>query len=764
MAETKKKKVKVAIIGGGCGALTAAYRLSDPQYKDQYPHEYEITVYQMGWRLGGKGASGRNEQAHNRTEEHGLHVWMGFYENAFGLIRDCYRELDELYTAPGTSLGKANVQKPIRHNERQSLFGSWDDAFFAEPCVGVADDSRGKWRTWASFFPPTPGLPGDPLDAETNPFSLAQYLARTCDLLRALIRSSYVGGTEKPPTVEEFSSVSPRTIVDKITSAVKTGVLTGAGALYEAASVLKVVLSETLSLPGSDYLVVQYAEAIASNLMREAEALFARDDHLGPKLELVELVVTVIVGVLRDGLLSDPDGLDAINDEDCKVWLTRHGASARATESPLVRALYNMAFADQPLDPQDEPGLAAGQALRGALRMFFTYRGSLFWKMRASMADTVFSPLYEVLKHRGVKFEFFHELVNVVPKDDEDDNEQPYIEELHFHIQARPRARDPKWRTQQLKGALSVLEARAIEDGEYYPLDADGCWPAAPDFQRLDPKGLSKPPTFESPTEKPTPHPLKAGKDFDVVVLGVSIGALENACGALLAKDSRWRAMVDGVKTTSTQALQLWLRKGVETLCDSPTPITVSGFLKPFDTWSDMTHIVAQERWPDTDKPEGLVYLCGALPYADDDGKVRQQNADEALEEAVHYLDNILPRLWPAIGHEKRGGFRWDLLVGGPTKPRATLSQQGKLELLKSQYFAINTNPSDRYVLSRPGTMQYRISPLDTGYQNMTIAGDWTDCGFNEGCVEAAVMSGLLASHVVCQSPLLEEIIGFDHP
>ena len=34
--------------------------------------------------------------------------------------------------------------------------------------------------------------------------------------------------------------------------------------------------------------------------------------------------------------------------------------------------------------------------------MFFTYRGALFWKMRAGMGDVVFAPFYEVLKRRGV--------------------------------------------------------------------------------------------------------------------------------------------------------------------------------------------------------------------------------------------------------------------------------------------------------------------------------------------------------------------------
>ena len=82
----------------------------------------------------------------------------------------------------------------------------------------------------------------------------------------------------------------------------------------------------------------------------------------------------------------------------------------------------------------------------------------------------------------------------------------------------------------------------------------------------------------------------------------------------------------------------------------------------------------------------------------------------------------------------------------------------------EAQYWRANVNPTDRYVLALPGSLQYRISPLDNTYDNMTVAGDWTDCGFNEGCVEAAVMSGRLAAHAISCSPRLEEIIGYDHP
>ena len=94
----KTEKTKVAVLGGGLGSIVTAYELTaTPELREQY----EVTVYQMGWRIGGKGASGRNPDAGYRIEEHGLHIWLGFYENAFKAMRACYEELGR---QPGTPL------------------------------------------------------------------------------------------------------------------------------------------------------------------------------------------------------------------------------------------------------------------------------------------------------------------------------------------------------------------------------------------------------------------------------------------------------------------------------------------------------------------------------------------------------------------------------------------------------------------------------------------------------------------------------------
>ncbi len=75
-------KEKIAILGGGIGALTTAFYLSHTQ---ELRDRYELSVHQVGWRLGGKLNSVRNLEPgkNKRNEEHGLHVWFGFYENAF---------------------------------------------------------------------------------------------------------------------------------------------------------------------------------------------------------------------------------------------------------------------------------------------------------------------------------------------------------------------------------------------------------------------------------------------------------------------------------------------------------------------------------------------------------------------------------------------------------------------------------------------------------------------------------------------------------
>jgi uncharacterized protein with NAD-binding domain and iron-sulfur cluster len=57
-----------------------------------------------------------------------------------------------------------------------------------------------------------------------------------------------------------------------------------------------------------------------------------------------------------------------------------------------------------------QPAFAAGLAVLWTGNLLFLYKDALFWKMTAGMGDVVIAPLYQVLRRRGVTFEFFHRI------------------------------------------------------------------------------------------------------------------------------------------------------------------------------------------------------------------------------------------------------------------------------------------------------------------------------------------------------------------
>jgi uncharacterized protein with NAD-binding domain and iron-sulfur cluster len=724
---TTDSPVEVAVVGGGCAAIAAAFELTRPEHGGRY----HVTLYQVGWRLGGKGASGRGPC--DRVEEHGLHVWLGFYENAFRLLRECYGELGR--------------------DARTCRFAEWSDAFMPDPHIGIADHSTADgWLSWTAYFPAAPGLPGDAM-APNNPFTLGKYLARAVALLRTLLL-----GVDSWPTAEAQDEAlhqdrPPQVTLDRIIEGMATmlryGTLATMAALIEALALLDLALKALPDLP--DALILPFVERLAGTIRGRLADLVTRDHRMRHKWEIVDLVLAILVGTVRFRLLSDPRGLEAIDEYDCREWLRMNGASERSLESAFVRGLYDLAMAYEAGDPA-RPGLAAGQALRGSLRMFFSYRGAMLWKMRAGMGDVVFAPFYEVLKRRGVTFEFFHRLENVrlAPESGLAPGERPYVAALEFDVQAT------------IAGG-----------GEYDPLvDIKGVrsWPARPDYRQLENgAGLEADGwDFESHWDRRRAgtRTLEVTRDFDAVVLAVGVGAIPYVCGEILARDARWRDMVAHVKTVATQAFQIWLREDLQQLGWVAPPVTLSAFMKPFDTWSDMGHLIPVESWPEP--PRTLAYFCGVLadppvPPSREDATYPQRRRAEVRRNATNFLNTRIAALWPASSAGP-GRFRWELLVGTALPPGQGAGAPSDENCFDSQFWTANVNPSDRYVLALPGSLRHRISPLDNTYDNLTIAGDWTDCGFNEGCVEAAMMSGRLAAHAIAQFPALDDIVGYDHP
>ena len=100
----------------------------------------------MGWRLGGKGASGRNDEYGHRIEEHGLHIWFGFYENAFAMIKEAYAALGRPAGAP---------------------LATWEDAFKPHDFIVISELIEQQWKMWGMDFPILPGTQADGEEALT---------------------------------------------------------------------------------------------------------------------------------------------------------------------------------------------------------------------------------------------------------------------------------------------------------------------------------------------------------------------------------------------------------------------------------------------------------------------------------------------------------------------------------------------------------------------------------------------------------------------
>jgi uncharacterized protein with NAD-binding domain and iron-sulfur cluster len=74
---------------------------------------------------------------------------------------------------------------------------------------------------------------------------------------------------------------------------------------------------------------------------------------------------------------------------------------------------------------------------------------------------------------------------------------------------------------------------------------------------------------------------------------------------------------------------------------------------------------------------------------------------------------------------------------------------------LDAQYFRANVDPTEHYVLSVTDSTRYRLSADQSGYSNLLLSGDWTRNLINAGCIEAAVMSGMLTALAVQGKPLV---------
>ncbi len=701
--------------------MAAAFALSDsPELRKQY----KIRVLQPGWRLGGKGASGRNIEAGMRIEEHGLHVWSGFYENAFWMMRRCYTELGRDASMP---------------------LATAFDAFVEHHQAGMGFSQPNGWGIWHGSVPHEQGQPGDAissheykiLESAPNPWALMQSLMlwafRYVQSNQSVKANQHTNGQRSGgwllQILYSLSSFPSTGWFAKIKHVLKIIIFSWhAWRAWIAMNRLNRSISRDKTMR-DDSRIKKHCDQLADRLIPlQADAITialksSEDQDLHRVARLAELFSAMMIGLLRG--YAPLNGFDAFDKFDLKEWLHMHGASQQSMDEPTIEALYCYVFAYENGDVS-QPKFAAGVAVRMAFKLLLCCKGALFWRMKAGMGDTVFAPLYLVLKNRGVEFDFFTSVTDI-------------------------RSLDGRVTEIDLK-----ISATTIDNLAYDPLifvkDLPA-WPDRPKYELLN-QGAQLKAFFQGrkcDLDTDLSHwsdigssTLLCGDDFDEVVCAASIAAIAKLAPSLVKQHPHLAAALSAQATVRTQSSQIWLNERSEQLGWIHPPTIVTGLPKPMDTWADLSMTLNMELPQlSTQGPRSVHYFCAVMP--DDTGDATlttQQQADEmVLCNTLRWIQKHSHWVLPNLNlQDENSAVLHDFGV-----KRSTLFEQ--------QWFSGNIDLTSRYVLSLPQSIDKRIESRMQGVANLCFAGDWVQTGLNYGCVESAVIGGLKAAREISGYP-----------
>ena len=683
--DTGLRPVKVAVLGGGVAGLAAAFELSDPRHGGRF----QVTLHQLGWRLGGKCASGRDLDTARRTKEHGPHIFFGFYDNAFALLREAYTAL---------------AADPAR------VFPTIEKALVAHnSLVAMEQQDDSSWQPWVIDLPTLPGRPGD---------ILPQHQARTLDALVGIIeRNATRLAVRQAPSPDALDTDV------LIISTLKTVKL-------QAEELTQASLEPLTqaSLESREAATARFAHSLKQlqTSIQAARPGPAEQTSWWRRLKiLADLAVTTAIGMAIDNLIwPTRQSVAAANEIEYRAWLLRHGAQSATANSAIVRAMYDTVFAYPGGDVTVPGNVEAGSAVL-TQKGLISYRGAPSYKMRTGTGDVTAAPLYQVLVQRGVTVNFFHRVDDLIPAAD------GTIESIRIGVQATPNPGGggyqplfhvkgvPAWPDRPFYDQL--VEGKALREKH---IDLESFWTCWPD--PVQPIVLSR----------------SAG-DFDKVVLAIPVGALGRITTQLTQPG--WRAMLAGSSTVPTQNVQVWLDRDTGWSSDA-APVVTGYDRAAIDTWLDASEVIPFEDWTPP-APLHMAILCGPLPELGaapppTDHAFPGAEATLVANAGLQFLDAATP-LWPAL--TSANGFDWSAL-------RAPAGSSGPLRF-QAQFWVPAINPSDRYVLTLVGSSKTRLQPGASGYANLFLAGDWTDYGLNLGCFEGAVISGLMAANAITGDP-----------
>ncbi|MGY4402456.1 uncharacterized protein with NAD-binding domain and iron-sulfur cluster [Bradyrhizobium sp. USDA 3315] len=709
--ETGLSPRRIIIVGGGMAGLSAAYQLS---LTSELRKQYHVTVYQLGWRLGGKCASGRDAQG--RNIEHGLHIWFGHYLNAFQMLAEVYRDLP-----------------------RKGAKVDLNTLILPQGYTPIGDPDGAKPTVYDVNFPTSKkvGIPGrEPAD-----LSIANCLSHAIGLL--INFHDYALGSDSP--IVKLDKVSIETIKmrddPRFPPSRLLGVVTARTCLEIASAWLLHLDEDMISFGLADMELVRRVLQGAAGASCHMTFANTAAGHLFD--QALRLAWPLVDGIFDD-IVIEQRSIQQMDGEDFRRWLVRHGAEpSLVKQSPMVRALYDTMF-QYPDGDIANASYGAGTAVQVLLRALGTYQGAVAWELQAGAGEVIVAPLFEILKQRDVEFRFFHKLTDIRVSSD-----GRSVDSLHFDVQAIPKS-GYEWTV-------------PIGDGLFG-------WSSQPDWLHLDvpPNGCVD---FESfwCNERVGTDVKTRVDDFDDVVLAIPLGAFKKFTGnksverppgpglsGIEAKHEPfddlynystgfWN-MAAKLRLVPSIAVQLWSTRSLADLgWSGQKPALVSG-PNPLDIWADMSQFLRYER---RDPPYSLHYLCDVFPSKLYAAPRTSRHAQEmanllAYLKTLDWLEHKAKFIWPKV--MTNGAFDWTVLYDD--------QDRHGYRRIRAQHVKANISPWDCCVATAAGTSAWRLKTDESGFKHLYLAGTWIDTGFNTECVETAVISGMQAARAITGAEL----------
>ena len=702
---------RILILGGGPSGLSTALSLTDPVANPNWRDEYDVTVLQLGWRAGGKGATGRRGEVLQRdgewqlvgdarVEEHGIHLFGNMYINSLRTLNTCLGELQ-----PSAGEPVATMDSDLRPSNY----------------IQLADYFHDRWHLTPQHLPHNDLLPWG--DAEYPSLSV---------LFRELLRLAGELLAEALGYAGDFA---------------------GAGAVHAHLAELRALHAHHAAHPHDPHPVhhegalraLAHAVEHAAQLLHHTESWSEHYALLRSVYCQIDMYATVGKGVLADDILAN--GIDSIDGEDFMAWLARHGMSETALNSSPVQMPAEMCFQFPSGDTAQPPTFSASGYLWFVLRQILACGQATYWFHRGT-GDTVVAPFYRVAVQRGVEFRFFHKVSEVGLSADGTTIDRVVVD----------------------------VQATTVDGAPYQPLvrlaDGTWAWPDHPIYDQLEQGAALRDGAIDleswwSPWQPVGQVTLTVGEDFDEVVSALPLPCLPHVAPAVV-EAAPWKAATTALGGLATLAAQIWVNRPTAELgwpALRGTDRVVGGAAVPPLGFSDMTDVLESEMWgtvyPADDCPKSLVYLCGPLQHvgpwppfsATDTPALQDERAKATAIQWLRTATSVMPgsgtqpltpqsfdfaALWCPPGSDAQGEQRFD-----------------------AQYWRANIDPNERYVPSPPGCVGLRPKAWESGFTNLALASDWIFTGLNIGSFEAAVISGMLASHALTGAPALHDIAGY---